>query len=64
MNYEFGFGEDIDFGMQLRNNGIDIIYLPYPEIIHIKAPMEVSDPRLIIHGIMMFYNQNHHLQLC
>jgi len=37
--YEFGFGEDADFGMQIRNNGNDIIYFPIPEIIHLKAPM-------------------------
>lgn len=37
--YEFGFGEDADFGMQIRNNGNDIIYFPNPEIIHLKAPM-------------------------
>jgi glycosyltransferase involved in cell wall biosynthesis len=39
MNYEFSFGEDADFGMQLRNKGIDIIYLPEPEIEHLKAPI-------------------------
>jgi len=37
--YEFGFGEDADFGMQIRNKGNDIIYFPTPEIIHLKAPM-------------------------
>jgi hypothetical protein len=25
--------------MQLRQSGIDIIYLPLPEILHLKAPM-------------------------
>lgn len=39
MGYEFGFGEDGDFGMQLRNNGNDVLYLPQPEILHLKAPM-------------------------
>ncbi|MCF7560310.1 glycosyltransferase family 2 protein [Sabulilitoribacter multivorans] len=39
MNYEFSFGEDSDFGMQLRNNGVDVIYLPEPEIEHVKAPI-------------------------
>ena len=39
MKYEFGFGEDIDFGMQLRHKGVDIIYLPSPEIVHLKAPI-------------------------
>ncbi len=39
MGYEFGFGEDGDFGMQLRNQGIDVLYLPKPEILHLKAPI-------------------------
>ena len=39
MGYEFGFGEDGDFGMQLRNQGCDILYLPKPEILHLKAPI-------------------------
>ncbi|OCB70602.1 glycosyl transferase [Flavobacterium piscis] len=37
--FAFGYGEDSDFGMQLRNVGIDIIYFPKPEILHLKAPM-------------------------
>lgn len=37
--YEFGYGEDSDFGMQLRNQGIDILYVPEPQIIHLKAPI-------------------------
>lgn len=36
---EFGYGEDADFGMQLRNKGYDVLYLPDPEIIHLKAPI-------------------------
>ncbi|WP_175487061.1 glycosyltransferase family 2 protein [Zunongwangia mangrovi] len=36
---EFGYGEDMDFGMQLRNKGVDIIYHPEIEIVHLKAPM-------------------------
>ena len=39
MGYEFGFGEDGDFGRQLRNQGIDVLYLPEPKILHLKAPM-------------------------
>ena len=35
---EFGYGEDTDFGLQLRNLGIDILYLPKPTILHLKAP--------------------------
>ncbi|CAM4097402.1 glycosyltransferase family 2 protein [Gillisia limnaea] len=37
--YEHGYGEDADFGMQLRNVGCDIIYHPEIEILHLKAPM-------------------------
>jgi glycosyltransferase involved in cell wall biosynthesis len=37
MGYEFGFGEDGDFGMQLRNQGIDVLFLPAPSILHLKA---------------------------
>ncbi|PRZ20068.1 glycosyltransferase family 2 protein [Flavobacterium granuli] len=37
--FEFGYGEDSDFGMQLRNNGFDILYLPEPSIKHLRAPM-------------------------
>lgn len=37
--YEFGFGEDFDFGVQLRSKGIDILYFPNPIILHLKAPI-------------------------
>lgn len=37
--YEFGYGEDADFGMQLRNLGIDVIYFPNIRIKHLKAPI-------------------------
>ncbi|PTX44061.1 hypothetical protein C8P64_0031 [Christiangramia gaetbulicola] len=36
--FEFGFGEDTDYGLQLRNNGLDIIYHPKVYITHLKAP--------------------------
>jgi hypothetical protein len=39
MTLEFGYGEDTDFGMQLRNKGFDIIYFPEIRILHLKAPM-------------------------
>ena len=35
---EYGYGEDKDFGMRLRNIGCDIIYHPDLEIKHLKAP--------------------------
>ena len=37
--YEFGYGEDMDFGMQLRNKGCDIVFTPEPSILHLKAPI-------------------------
>jgi GT2 family glycosyltransferase len=39
MAYEFGFGEDNDFGMQLRNKGFDILYISTSRILHLKAPI-------------------------
>lgn len=39
VEYEHGYGEDADFGMQLRASGCDIIYHPELEIKHLKAPM-------------------------
>jgi glycosyltransferase involved in cell wall biosynthesis len=39
MRYEFGFGEDGDLGIQLRNDGTDVFYFPKPDILHLKAPM-------------------------
>ncbi|MFD2939596.1 glycosyltransferase family 2 protein [Flavobacterium notoginsengisoli] len=36
---EFGYGEDTDFGLQLRNLGVDIIYFPELSILHLKAPI-------------------------
>lgn len=36
---EFGYGEDTDFGLQLRNQGFDVIYFPDLRITHLKAPM-------------------------
>jgi glycosyltransferase involved in cell wall biosynthesis len=37
LGYEFGYGEDSDFGMQLRNQGNDVLFLPEPSILHLKA---------------------------
>lgn len=37
--YEFGFGEDFDFGVQLRSKGCDVLYFPKPLILHLKAPI-------------------------
>lgn len=39
MSYEFGFGEDGDFGIQLVNKGYDILFISTTEIIHLKAPI-------------------------
>jgi GT2 family glycosyltransferase len=45
--FEFGYGEDVDFGMQLRNQGYDILYLPEPSILHLKAPVGGFRTRLV-----------------
>ncbi|MBP0904535.1 glycosyltransferase family 2 protein [Mariniflexile gromovii] len=37
--FEFGYGEDSDFGMQLRKTGNDVIFFPDIKIIHLKAPI-------------------------
>lgn len=37
--YEFGYGEDSDFGMQLRNTGVDVVYVPSIKLVHLKAPI-------------------------
>lgn len=34
---EKGFGEDIDYGLQLRNLGCDVIYHPDLQFVHLKA---------------------------
>lgn len=38
-SFEFGYGEDTDFGFQLRNAGADIICFPEIRILHLKAPI-------------------------
>lgn len=39
IKYEFGYGEDADFGMQMRHSGHDVIYFSKPEILHLQAPI-------------------------
>lgn len=39
MALEHGYGEDMDYGMQIRNLGEDIIYAPQIQILHLKAPV-------------------------
>lgn len=39
MGYEHGHGEDGDFGMQIRNNGFDVLYVPFIQLAHLKAPV-------------------------
>lgn len=38
MALEHGYGEDVDFGMQIRNLGADVLYVPQIQITHLKAP--------------------------
>lgn len=39
LGYEFGYREDVDFGMQIRNKGTDIVFFSHPTITHLKAPV-------------------------
>ena len=39
LKLEFGYGEDTDYGLQLRNKGVDVVYLPHSKILHLKIPM-------------------------
>ncbi|ARV05510.1 hypothetical protein BTO04_01830 [Polaribacter sp. SA4-10] len=39
LEHEFGYGEDNDFGMQLKNIGCDNVYLPSIKMLHLKAPI-------------------------
>ncbi len=36
---EHGYGEDVDYGMQIRKAGYDVIYAPQIQILHLKAPV-------------------------
>ncbi|TBN03610.1 glycosyltransferase family 2 protein [Hyunsoonleella flava] len=39
LKYEFNYGEDNDFGMQLRHLGHDVVYFADIKITHLKAPI-------------------------
>jgi glycosyltransferase involved in cell wall biosynthesis len=39
MSLEHGYGEDVDFGMQIRQAGYDILYAPQIQLKHLKAPV-------------------------
>jgi len=39
MALEHGYGEDVDYGMQIRNAGYDVIYAPKIQLLHLKAPV-------------------------
>jgi len=39
MAFELGYGEDKEYGMQLRNKGVDVLYNPFISLKHIKAPV-------------------------
>ena len=38
MKFEYGYGEDSDFGMQIRNIGEDVVFISDVLITHLKAP--------------------------
>ena len=72
MALEFGYGEDFDFGMQLRHKGFDVIYFADLHILHLKAPIggfrtkvkqlwgnEVIQPKpspTVMYVILKYYN--------
>lgn len=37
--FEHGYGEDNDFGMQLRKKGCTILFNPFEKLLHLKAPV-------------------------
>ncbi|WP_162127017.1 glycosyltransferase family 2 protein [Flavobacterium phycosphaerae] len=37
--FEFGYGEDTDFGKKIRNSGTDVVFFSKPKLLHLKAPM-------------------------
>ena len=39
MALEHGYGEDVDYGMQIRNAGYDVIYASHIQMLHLKAPV-------------------------
>lgn len=39
MALEHGYGEDVDYGMQIRHAGYDILYAPQIQVLHLKAPV-------------------------
>jgi hypothetical protein len=39
MALEYGYGEDVDYGMQIRQAGFDVIYAPQIQLLHLKAPV-------------------------
>jgi GT2 family glycosyltransferase len=39
MGFEFGYGEDSDFGKKIRNAGTDVVFFSKPKLVHLKAPM-------------------------
>lgn len=39
MRYEFGFGEDTDYGCKLRRAGCSIVYYNQVPVFHLKAPI-------------------------
>lgn len=58
LSLEFGYGEDTEFGLQIRNIGKDIIYLPNLVITHLKAPMGGFRTKFVHPGNQKRFNQN------
>lgn len=64
MALEHGYGEDVDYGMQVRNAGFDVIYAPQIQILHLKAPVGGFRKPYVSHGMMKRSNLSHRRKLC
>src|SRR5262249_47546259 len=39
LGYEFGYGEDYDYGKKIRESGTDVVFFSRPKLLHLKAPV-------------------------
>ncbi|MEC4050912.1 glycosyltransferase family A protein [Flavobacterium sp. SUN046] len=39
MGFEFGYGEDADYGKKIRDQGTDVVFFTKPSMLHLKAPI-------------------------
>ena len=39
IGFEFGYSDDSDFGMKIRNAGTDVLFFTQPSMLHLKVPI-------------------------